>query len=289
MKVLIIGSNGQLGSDLVKVFSENKKIQLFCPKKNELNLIDENFIAKILNQNFEYIINCSAIHDLDFAQKNIDISYQVNSYAVEKLAEFCNKNKTTLIHFSTDYVFDGFKKKEEYIESDFAIPLSIYGSSKLSGEFKIKSICKKYYIFRVSSLFGSTPPSGKKYNFVDAIINKFRLNEEISVVDDQVMKPTATAYIAEVISQIINKPIEYNLYHLTNDLSLSWYDYANLILSYLQKNILIKKIKYADLKFNVQRPKFSSLSSSMINNSLKLNNSLNFYLENYLKSKKYVE
>lgn len=287
MKILIIGSTGQLGSDIIKLLSQKKNYAIACYNKNEINLSLPGFTEKLQNEKFNYIINCSAVHDLDYAQKNIAITYQVNSNAVEELSTYCNNNNSTLIHFSTDYVFDGFLKNREYREDDEAIPINIYGSSKISGEKKINKLCKNYYIFRVSSLFGKTPPSGKKYNFVDAIINKCKNIENISVVDDQISKPTSTLYIANVISEIIERPIKKGLYHLTNDQSLSFYDYAVLILKILKKNYHINRLKYKELNFIVERPKFSSLDNTKLSSFVKTNNSLELYLEKYIKEKYY--
>jgi dTDP-4-dehydrorhamnose reductase len=287
LKILIIGSTGQLGSDIIKLLSQKKNYAIACYNKNEINLSLPGFTEKLQNEKFNYIINCSAVHDLDYAQKNIAITYQVNSNAVEELSTYCNNNNSTLIHFSTDYVFDGFLKNREYREDDEAIPINIYGSSKISGEKKINKLCKNYYIFRVSSLFGKTPPSGKKYNFVDAIINKCKNIENISVVDDQISKPTSTLYIANVISEIIERPIKKGLYHLTNDQSLSFYDYAVLILKILKKNYHINRLKYKELNFIVERPKFSSLDNTKLSSFVKTNNSLELYLEKYIKEKYY--
>jgi dTDP-4-dehydrorhamnose reductase len=184
-------------------------------------------------------------------------------------------------------VFDGFLKNREYREDDEAIPINIYGSSKISGEKKINKICKSYYIFRISSLFGKTSPSGKKYNFVDAIVNKCKNKENISVVDDQISKPTSTLYVAKVISEIIERPIKKGLYHLTNDQSFSFYDYAVLILKILKKKYHINRLKYKELNFVVERPKFSSLDNTKLLGLIKTNNSLELYLEEYIKEKYY--
>lgn len=287
MKILIIGATGQLGSEIIKLLSQKKNYDIACYHKNEINLSLPGFTQKLQNVKFNYIINCSAVHDLDYAQKNIDITYQINSNAVEELSGYCNNNNSTLIHFSTDYVFDGFLKNREYREDDEAIPINIYGSSKISGEKKINKICKSYYIFRISSLFGKTPPSGKKYNFVDAIVNKCKNKENISVVDDQISKPTSTLYVAKIISEIIERPIKKGLYHLTNDQSLSFYDYAVLILKILKKNYHINRLKYKELNFIVERPKFSSLNNTKLLSLIKTNNSLELYLEKYIKEKYY--
>ncbi len=288
MNILIFGSSGQLGSDIFKELSFTKLYNIYRPTSSEINLSKKDFIKKINTKKYDYIINCAAIHDVDFAQKNTELTYHVNSYVPEELAKYCDLNNCHLIHFSTDYVFDGIRSNNlEYIEEDLTNPINIYGASKELGEKKIKSLLKNYYIFRVSTLFGSTPPRGKKYNFVDAIINKFKNNESLSVVSDQFSKPTSTLFISRIVKEMIQNKIESGLYHLTNNQSLSFYDYASKILRFLTSNYVIQKINYNDLKFKVERPKFSSLNSNKIYTYSKINNDLEFYLKDYIK-KKYV-
>jgi dTDP-4-dehydrorhamnose reductase len=267
------------------LLSQKKNFFVTTFRKNKINLLVPGFTKNLVDQKYDFVINCAAIHDLDFAQKNVDLAYQINSNAIEELSHYCHKQNSTLVHFSTDYVFDGFLKNREYVENDITIPINIYGSSKLSGEYKIKEIFNNYYIFRVSSLFGTVPPSGKKHNFIDAIVNKILKRDKISVVDDQVSKPTSTYFIARTILEILNNPIEKGIYHLTNNQSLSYYDYASLILKIIKKNYEIKRIKYKDLNFIVERPKFCSLDNSKILGLIKTNNSLEIYLEKYIEEK----
>ena len=286
MKILLLGSTGQLGSDIFRELSNSKIFDIYAPKSSELDLSTKNFIDKISNKKFDYIINCVAIHDINFSEKNKDLSYLINADVPEKLAEYCELNNCNLIHFSTDYVFDGNKKNNiEYTEQDFVRPLNVYGSSKVMGEKNIKSIFKNYYILRISTLFGFTPPRGKKYNFVDAILNKFKNKEVIKVVSDQTSKPTSTLFIAKVVKEIIEKKIDNGIYHLTNNQSLSFYDYSIKILKFLSSNFSVEKIAFNDLNFEVQRPKFSSLDSSKIYSKIDINNNLDFYLYNYIKKK----
>ncbi len=286
MKILLLGSTGQLGSDIFRELSKSDLFDIYAPKSTELNLYEKNFIDNIFNKKFDYVINCVAIHDINFSEKNKDLSYMINADVPEKLAIYCEHKKCNLIHFSTDYVFDGKKNNYiEYTERDLVNPLNIYGSSKVLGEKKIQSTFENYYILRVSTLFGFNPPRGKKYNFVDAIINKFKNKEVIKVVNDQISKPTSTLFIAKAIREIIEKKFDNGIYHLTNDQSLSFYDYSIKILKYLDINFSVEKISYDDLNFEVQRPKFSSLDSSKIYSRIDLNNNLDFYLYNYIKEK----
>tara|TARA_A100001015_G_scaffold321070_1_gene449952 strand:+ start:4124 stop:4990 length:867 start_codon:yes stop_codon:yes gene_type:complete len=286
LKILLLGSTGQLGSDILRELSKSNLFNIYAPISSELDLSKKNFIDEIFNKKFDYIINCVAIHDLNFSENNKDQSYLINADVPKKLAEYCEQKNCNLIHFSTDYVFDGKKKNNlEYTEQDLVNPLNIYGSSKVMGEKKIKSIFDNYYILRISTLFGSNPPRGKKYNFVDAIINKFNNKEIIKVVSDQISKPTSTLYIAKVVKEIIEKKFENGIYHLTNNQSLSFYDYSIKILKHFSSNFSVEKISYDDLNLKVQRPKFSSLDSSKIYSRIDLNNNLDFYLYNYIKEK----
>ena len=172
---------------------------------------------------------------------------------------FVKKKNKIFIHFSTDYVFDG-KKNTPYNETDNCNPLSVYGRSKHEGEQKILSISGKNYIFRVSGLFGSTPPRGKEFNFVDAIIDQTKRNQIIKVVDDQIMNATSTFSIAEMLKHILIFKVPYGLYHYTNVGNLSWYNFAKLILKISKINYDIESISLNDLQIKQLRPKYSCLS-----------------------------
>ena len=178
MKIAIIGEAGQLGSELKKFLS--KSFPLTSIDRNKIELTSSYYSQYLNSLDFDVLINTSAIHNIKYAEENPQLTFNLNSIIPFELAMICKKKNKIFIHFSTDYVFDGMKNSP-YYETDNCNPLSVYGRSKHEGEQKILSISGKNYIFRVSGLFGSTPPRGKEFNFVDAIIDQTKRNQIIKM------------------------------------------------------------------------------------------------------------
>lgn len=222
-KILLIGANGQLGSDLVKGLKNiipitHKDLEI-CDIK-QLRLVIEKY-------NPETIINTSAFHKVDLCEDEIEKSFQVNAYAVRDLALICKEKDILLLHFSTDYVFDG-RKNSPYIESDTPNPLNVYGVSKLSGEYFIRNISNRFLIIRTSGLYGSAGSSGKGSNFIETMLKLAKEKKPIRVVDDQVLTPTYTRDLAENIRELL-KTREYGIFHITNNGQCSWFEFAKEI------------------------------------------------------------
>lgn len=285
-RILIIGSSGQLGSSLKQKLST--KFFVLNPKKR-LDITLNKDLKKIISFKFDYLVNCAAIHNLDYAENNYKKTFAVNSYAAKNLAEICKLKNSTLIHISTDYVYNNISKNKS-IENKNLNPLNIYGYSKLVGEYFIKNAFKNYFIFRVASLFGTTPPSGKSGNFIDTIYLKAKNGDNLKVVSDQKMSPTSTKLIANVIYKIINKSFKnYGIYNLSCRDSCSWYDFAKKIIKLSGLRNKIQKSRYEDLKLKTERPLNSSLNTNKIQKSLKVNlPSWQIELKKYMKEKKYI-
>lgn len=266
MKIAIIGRTGQLGSDLDKILSRHHEI-LDLPR-DQIDLRSNTYHKYFQNLDFDILINTAAIHNISYAEENPSEAFQVNSNAPFELAKICKDKNKIFIHFSTDYVFDG-QKKTPYSEQDECNPLSIYGKSKREGEVRIQSLNSKFYIFRVSSLFGEVPPRGKQYNFVDAIIHQARDNKELKVVSDQKMCATSTKSIAEMIKDILDQEIPYGIYHFANEGELSWLDYAKLALSIAKIDKNIKPLFLNDLQTIPLRPQYSCLALDKLKNHIK--------------------
>ena len=218
VKTLIIGSNGMLGSDLCKVFPEaitltHKDLDI----TNKVQVLE--FIQKISP---DIVINAAAYTNVDGCEDNPEIAFRVNGYGPGNLAEACNKIGAKLVHFSTDYVFDG--SKDQYKESDIPSPINVYGQSKLLGEQEIMKNLKDYRIIRISWLFGK---HGK--NFVEAILKLSHEIDEVKVVNDQFGRPTYTLDLAHRIKEVTE--LEAGIYHLTNDGICSWYEFASAFIS----------------------------------------------------------
>ena len=201
------------------------------------------------------------------------------------MAKICSEKDATLFHISTDYVFGGHNHEELINEETITSPLNIYGASKSLGENVVLSEWTNSYVFRVASLFGKAGASGKGGNFVETMISLAKENKEINVVDDQIMTPTSTRFIAEVIINFILNKRKYGIYHITNDHMLSWFNFAELIFDILNMKPSLNPIKTSDLILPAVRTRFSAL------NNLKLKNSgikvplLREELKLYLKEK----
>lgn len=214
LKVLIIGAYGMLGHDLQAAFPA----ATLCSHQ-DLDITDEAAVERYIQRvKPGLVINAAAYTDVDGCEENKDLAFAVNGEAPGYIAAACREVGATLVHYSTDYVFDG--SKTEYVESDETNPINVYGASKLRGEEEIARHMDDYRIVRTSWLFGL---HGK--NFVDTVLGLSERMEQVQVVDDQVGKPTYTRDIAEKTAEIAGCPP--GIYHVTNDGVCSWYEFAS--------------------------------------------------------------
>lgn len=285
--IILLGANGQLGSDIAKELKINKK-SFKILNRNDLDLSNVESLKILESFEFDYLINSTGYHKTDEVEDNADLAFLVNSFSVRELAKICEKKNATLIHFSTDYVFGGVQHSEPISEEGITSPLNIYGSSKLMGENLIRHELESHFICRVSSLFGEAGSSGKGGNFVEAIINKAKKNEKISVVGDQIMTPTSTKSIANYVINLINEDIQFGTYNLVNDGEMSWFDFASLILENLDFQNKIEEIQSKDLNLKALRPSYSALSTSKIKNIGLSVSSSRSALTEYLKRKGHI-
>ena len=206
-----------LGSDLCKVFPEAVKLT-----HKELDITNrENVIDCIRKIKPDVVINAAAYTDVDGCEDKQELAFQVNGYGPGHIAKACSIVGAKLVHFSTDYVFDGSKK--EYLESDIPNPINVYGYSKLLGETKIIENLDDYRIIRISWLFGV-----HGINFVETMLRLSREMDTVKVVNDQFGKPTNTMDLANKLKEIIE--IDPGIYHITNEGICSWHEFASSII-----------------------------------------------------------
>lgn len=240
IKTLIIGSSGMLGSDLCKVFPDAVKLT-----HHDLDITDrDQVIESILEIKPDVVINAAAYTNVDGCEDNKELAFQVNGYGPGYIAEACARAGAKLVHFSTDYVFDGSKK--EYVESDIPDPINVYGDSKLLGEKKIIENMDDYRIVRISWLFGI---HGK--NFVETMLKLSGEMDTVKVVNDQFGKPTYTMDLASKVKEIIE--LDPGIYHITNDGICSWYEFASSIID----NVI--PCTSEEFPRKAKRPKYSVL------------------------------
>lgn len=235
----------------------------------ELDVCDpEKLVMKFAEIRPEIVINCTAYTAVDDAEKNREAAFKVNAEAVGNLAKLCRKFDAVLIHFSTDYVFDG-KAAEGYKEDDATGPINVYGESKLAGEKLIAENMEKYYLIRTSWLFGK---NGK--NFVDTMIelgqNALQNGTQLKVVSDQIGSPTYTHDLVKaVIANFIEKKSPFGIYHLTNSGTCSWYDFAKKIFEIRGMNVGVLPVTTDKFPRPARRPMRSVLINNKLNEGLK--------------------
>jgi dTDP-4-dehydrorhamnose reductase len=261
MKILLTGSNGQLGYSFKKLF-DSLKIKYIATDYQEMDITDDEAMEQFFdkNSNFTHIINCAAYNDVDKAETDEKVKI-LNITAPYKLAEFAGKMEAIFVTYSTDFVFNG-QKKEPYIEEDTPNPASVYGKSKYEGENKVLKIYNKSFIIRTSWLFGI---GGNNFN--KQIINWSKLRDSLNIVDDQISAPTYSADLAEFSWKLI-KTEKYGLYHITNSGEASKYDQAKYVLEKIGWEGKLNRAKTADFNLPAKRPEYSKLSSEKVENLL---------------------
>jgi len=264
MKIAVIGANGQLGKDICEkiVIANNELIELNHDRIEISNIECVSYVLKEVKP--DVVINTAAMHNVEKCENDPEKSFKVNGIGARNLSHICNDLNSTLIHISTDYVFDGSKKKP-YIEIDKPLPLNVYGNTKLSGEYFIESIAKKYFILRVSGIYGKNPCRAKGTNFVDLMLKLAKERDEIRVVDNEILTPTFTEDIADQIVKILSSDAGYGLYHVTAEGSCSWFEFAREIFSVSKTNIVLNKAAPGEFAIKVNRPKYSVLENKFLN------------------------
>ena len=233
MKILLTGSNGQVGFELQKKLSALGEVT--ATDREELDLTDSDAIKKFIDHTRpDIIINPAAYTEVDNAESESDLAYQINVTAPEVLASMARELDIPLVHFSTDYVFDGLKK-EAYVETDETNPQSVYGKTKCDGEEKVRKHAK-HIILRTSWVFGA-----HGNNFLKTMLRLFKEKDSLNIVGDQRGSPASASMLSDVTFKIVDTIIKnknfssYGTYHVTSDGETNWFEYANLIASELIK------------------------------------------------------
>jgi len=258
MKVVVIGATGQLGSDLVKVFED---VIPLTHRDIEVTDLSSCEILKELKP--DVVINTAAYHKTDECEENPEKSFLVNSVGARNIALICKEIGAIDVYISTDYVFDG-SKGEPYTEEDVPDPINVYGVSKYAGEILTRNICDRYYIVRVSSLFGIAGASGKGGNFVETMIKKGKSGDELYVIDDITMSPTYTKDAAVAIEKILSYKLPYSIYHVTNEGYCTWYEFAKAIFEITGIDAKLNPTTSDKYPTKAKRPKNSALSIEKI-------------------------
>jgi dTDP-4-dehydrorhamnose reductase len=282
MRIAIIGADGQLGSDLVRTLAGDEIFPLYYP---EFDVTRPDIMRGVLQDlQPDTVINTAAFHRVDECEDNPEMAFRVNSIAIRDLARLASELGFSLVHFSTDYVFDG-RKKTPYIESDPANPLNVYAVSKLAGEFFLRALTEKHFLIRTCGLFGEASSREKGYNFVDRMIALAEEGKRLRVVDDQWVSPTSTAELAERTSDLIRAG-HYGLFHLTSEGQCTWFRFAQEVFSLLGRSPRLEPVSSRTFAAKARRPLYSVLENKRAKEiGLKDFSSWNDALRVYLEKK----
>jgi dTDP-4-dehydrorhamnose reductase len=263
MKIALIGADGQLGTDIYKYFTDCG-LSIIPLTENEIDVCDSKICSNVLLQlKPEIIINTAAFNMVDACEEETSKAFAVNSVGVKNVAEICVKTGSILIHFSTDFVFGGYDKREPYTEDDCPAPISAYGLSKLAGEYVIRYMLDKYYICRLCGLYGHAASISKGYNFVELMLKLAKEGRSLKVVDDQILTPTSTMDVTKKLYELIRID-RFGLYHITNTGQCSWYDFACEIFVQAGLDPDISAVSTAAFGAKAKRPGYSVLDNKRL-------------------------
>jgi dTDP-4-dehydrorhamnose reductase len=254
MTVLVTGANGQLGRDVVNL-CHGRGIPCIAADSKMLDITDTIRVNEFIHTHrTEVIINCAAYNAVDLAEKEWKKAFSVNGLGVKNLVLAANQCGSVLVHYSTDYVFDGTNKRP-YTIVDTPHPISRYGESKLLGENMVRDLCDHYFLVRTSWVFGKGTP-----NFVQKTLDWSINKTELSIVDDQISSPTYTMDLAKATLDLVSTR-SFGIYHCTNSGICSRFDWAQYILHKVGWKGVLHRAKSGDFHTTAQRPEYSALDN----------------------------
>jgi dTDP-4-dehydrorhamnose reductase len=258
-KVAIVGAAGQLGQELVRRLPPEMVLGW---SRCDCDLTRTDTLRSALAAARPgLVINCAAYNLVDQAEAEPAAAFAVNAFGVKALAEACRDLDIVLVHFSTDYVFglEGFRP-EPYTESAPPGPISIYGLSKLAGEYLVRALCPRHFVIRTCGLYGRHGIGGKGTNFVETMLRLAREGKPLRVVDDQVLTPTSAADLADATLRLLDTGV-FGLYHLTNQGQTTWFEFAQTIFELAGVSADLTPITTAEYPRPARRPAYSVLGT----------------------------
>lgn len=282
MRVLVLGSGGQLGTEIVSELRRGG-MSVVGLGRDELDITDEDAIHSCFTRHKPgWVINTAAYNYVDLAEKEAEKAMRVNGVAVYYLAIACRERGATLMHFSTDHVFDG-KKVEPYVEEDTPNPPSVYGVSKLAGEMYARASLEQHYVIRVAGVFGPAGRYTKRGNFPELILSKALASEPLKVVEDFFATPTYAPALASRCVDLLENG-KFGLYHIGGGVKISWYHYALKILTAAGLEADIQPTNHREFKTPARRPRNAELSNAKVESlGLPKMPSLEIALSEYMK------
>ncbi len=262
MKIVLIGADGQLGTDLYRSLKDHHEVHpCHYPDVDITRPADFRILLEARQP--AMVINTAAYNLVDDSEREPEAAFRLNALAVRSLAATCRELGAILMHFSSDYVFDG-RSRTPYTEEDMPHPLGVYGVSKLAGEHFVSGTLDRYYLIRTSGLYGEAGCWGKGFNFVDTMVLRAREGQSLRVVDDQWITPTSTRELALRIRELIASD-SFGLYHMTNEGQCTWYAFAREIFDRLGMDPSLRAIDSRSYPSAARRPAYSVLENRRAN------------------------
>lgn len=258
IKALVLGAEGQLGSELARLLGPGSGVA-----HAEASVTDRDAIDRLIRRRRpEIVFNCAAYNAVDRAETERNLAFAVNGEGPANVAMACVRSGTRLVHFSTNFVFDGMLERA-YVESDQTAPLNAYGSSKLEGEKRVLEVMPRALVIRTAALFGDTGSSIKGGSFPDRILDRAMRGEVLRVVSDQKVNPTYTGDLAPAAIELAHSGLE-GVVHLAAAGCAGWDEFARAVLEELQVRATVDSITSTELTAPARRPLHGCLSSILV-------------------------
>ncbi len=287
MRIVIIGAGGQLGSDLAEVLQQSHE-EVVPLTRQDLDITDSGAVREKLTQLApDVILNCSVYHPVDECENNPANSFAVNAIAVRDLGLVANEIHAAMVHFSSDYVFDG-QLGRPYTEADPTSPASVFGVSKVAGEQLLRQVLPSHYIIRTSGLYGLVGSRVKRGNFVETMLRLGAQNGRVRVVNDLRMAQTSTRNLAKQMLALIHTG-HYGTYHASDHGNYSWFEFALKIFELSGMNVEVTPVSWRDMPAVAPRPPYSVLENRrLMSLGLDQMQTIDAALQSYLRAREAV-
>lgn len=286
MRIVILGGNGQVGSDLVQALRENDVDPIALTRK-ELDITEKATLRdKLVEHQPDVIVNCSVHHPVDECETNPDLSFAVNAIAVRDLGLAAKDIGATVVHFSSDYVFDG-ELERPYVEEDTPTPISVFGASKVAGEQLLRAVLPRHFIVRTSGLYGLNGSRVKRGNFVETMLRLGKQDGSVKVVDDLRMAQTSTQNLVRQTLALMQTD-HYGTYHASDHGDYSWYQFAKKIFEFAGMNVTVTPVSWRTMTALAPRPRRSVLENRHLQSlGLDIMQPIDVALQGYLKAREH--
>jgi dTDP-4-dehydrorhamnose reductase len=287
MRIVIIGAGGQLGSDLAEVLQQSRE-EVVPLTRQDLDITDSRAVReKLTHYAPDVILNCAVYHPVDECENHPANSFAVNAIAVRDLGLVANEIHAAMVHFSSDYVFDG-QAGRPYTEADPTSPASVFGVSKVAGEQLLRQVLHSHYIIRTSGLYGLAGSRVKRGNFVETMLRLGAQSGRVRVVNDLRMAQTSTRNVAKQVLALIQTE-HYGTYHTSDHGDYSWYEFALKIFEFSEMKVEVTPVSWLDMPAVAPRPPYSVLENRrLINLGLDQMQSIDAALQLYLRAREAV-